>query len=446
LYGKVVGIFYQPAVITNHIRYLDSLASKEYIAQKPGLGRIRKLLECIGDPQDKYPVIHIAGTNGKGSTATAIYEILRQAGYRVGLYTSPHLVCYRERIRIGDARDRLISAGEVSKLLKAASSADEQLFKELTYFEVLTAVAFMYFAQAKVDFVVCETGLGGKYDATNIISSPVVSLITSIDFDHMEYLGRSLDGIAREKSGIIKKNVPVIVNLERSSLKKIVSDKCRRQRCKMFSLGKDFCFEYINTDWDKLEQRFSYRGINRAYEDLSVRLLGRHQLSNVSLALACIELLMSGRFIKIPDGAVRCALKRIHWPGRFEIIKSHPVIILDGAHNSNGSAALKNTLSECPFIRNRCLVIAMSVLKGKEYKKICKALAPVAKKVVVFKADTARALEPEILMNEWKKYLSSRNIMAADGFNQVLKKVKKTDTVCVTGSFYAVGDAIKYFT
>lgn len=418
------------------IQYLNSLASKEYIAQKPGLGRIRKLLKYLGNPQDKYPLIHIAGTNGKGSTATIICEILKQAGYRVGLYTSPHLVSYRERIRIGDT---LVSDKEVSKLLKIASAAGGRLLEKLTYFELLTAVAFMYFARENADFVVCETGLGGRYDATNVVKKPVLSIITSIDFDHMEYLGNTIEEIAGEKAGIIKKNVPVVANVRNKSAGRVVFGEGRKKHTEIYSLGKQFRFKSISTDWARLEQKFSYCGIEKNYENLSLKLLGKHQLINASLAIAGTELLS----VDIPESVVRRALKKAYWPGRFEIIKSKPTVILDGAHNPEGAMTLKNILSEYP-LRKGSLVIAMSILKEKDYKKICRILSFVADRVVIFKANTIRALGEEVLVNEWRKYLPSKKITVADDFNRVLRQVKRTEVLCVAGSLYAIGDAIKY--
>lgn len=267
---------------------LNSLASKEYTGAKLGLTRVRQALRELGNPHDRFPTIHIAGTNGKGSTAALLYNVLMAAGFRVGFYTSPHFLDYRERIRINE---QLIPQRQLKQVLAATFSTS--VGGELTYFEVLTVAAFKYFADAKIDVLVCEVGLGGRLDATNIIKKPLVSIITSIDYDHTEFLGNSLAAIAHEKAGIIKRGVPVVVNTGHRAADEVIKERCAKLKVRPYFLGKDFgCRKAgVAIDWKRKEQRFSYFGIKNNCVDVRLQLLGAHQVRNASLALAALELI-----------------------------------------------------------------------------------------------------------------------------------------------------------
>jgi len=428
----------------NYIDYIETLSKKEYIGQKPGLNRIRKILKLLDNPQEKYPVIHITGTNGKGSTALMIYSILIEAGYKVGLYTSPHIVDFRERIRIND---KLITLSEINKIMRTIFKYP--ITNELTYFELMTSLAFKYFESEKVDFVVSEVGLGGKYDATNIVNRPVVSIITSIDYDHIDYFGNKLESIAYEKSGIIKPKVPVIINTNYKKINDIIKNVCNKKKSSMYSLGKDFYYKYFKTDWERKRQLFSYFGLYTEYKNLWLSLLGRHQLDNASLALACIEILNKNYSIIIKEKNIYDSLKTVYWQGRFEIFdykkNNHKLtVILDGAHNPAGAKVLKRTILESPYIK-KGITFVMSILKDKDYKNICKILSPIAKKIIIFKSDSPRALNQNILKKIWEKYLPYDKIFVVDNFNQFLQKLDTNDkVVCITGSLYGIGMAIKY--
>jgi dihydrofolate synthase / folylpolyglutamate synthase len=209
-------------------------------------------------------------------------------------------------------------------------------------------------------------------------------------------------------------------------------------------LGRDFSRAYAGTDWKRWVQRFSYFGTDESRKGLTLGLLGRHQLDNASMALACVEVLAAAGKFRFSDFQIRQALKEARWPGRFDLVSTRPRIILDGAHNAHGAAALRETLSECPYAKKN-LIIAMNILKGKEYRKICRILSRLPEKVVIFGINNSRALEPGILMNEWGKYLKPDRIEYAGNIAGVLKKIRKTDTLCVTGSLYAVGEALAFF-
>lgn len=430
----------------NYLKYLYDLSRKEYTGQKPGLGRIRKLLDFLGNPQDSCPVIHVAGTNGKGSAAAIIHSVLVEAGYRAGLYTSPHLVDFRERIRAGR---QLIPLCFVEDTLKSIYKKRKNLLDSSSYFEVMTAVAFKYFAAKKVDFAVCEVGLGGRFDATNIVTNVQVSVITSIDFDHTEFFGSSLRSIAREKMGIIKKNVPLVMYSGHRETDRLIFKEAVRKNSRVYLLGRDFKCAFMEIDWKKNKMQFSYRGIFNVYPDVSLGLIGKYQLNNAGLALAATELL--GKNFEIPEKALLEGAKKVSWPGRFEIVdycykRRKLSVILDGAHNPAGISVLIDTLGISPFRDEKGKVVfAVSILKEKNYRLMCRMLSGIAGKVIIFRANTGRALEPRILADEFRKYLPAADLIMADNLEKVFQYAgENARPFCITGSLYALGDAMRY--
>jgi dihydrofolate synthase / folylpolyglutamate synthase len=435
----------------NYIKQLDILAKKGYSrhqSHKPSLARIRKMLRALGNPELSFPVIHVAGTNGKGSTAAMLHSILVAAGYRVGLYTSPHFIDCRERIRINH---ELISASDFERALAAVFN--QLMVGELTYFEILTAAAFVYFAKKKVDFVVCEVGLGGRFDATNAAKNKLLSVITSIDIDHAEILGKEIKTIAAEKAGIIQSKVPTVIYTGHKAADVIIAAKAKVARSPIYFLGRDFSAKDEKIDWRKRMQFFSYNGINAEYKNIAFNLLGKHQVRNASLALAAIEILRDK--YDISDHAIFRGFKAVTWSGRFEIfdvaikqrcgVQSRQIqVILDGAHNVAGAKALADLLLTSPYAKH--LTLVMSMLSDKDYRKTCRVLSEVAKEVVIFKANSSRALDPEILKREWSKYLSSKKIFVIDRFPQLFSLLRRNfNALCITGSLYAIADAIAYF-
>ncbi|MEK7772975.1 MAG: folylpolyglutamate synthase/dihydrofolate synthase family protein, partial [Deltaproteobacteria bacterium] len=276
---------------------------------KPGLSRIKKLLRALGGPQKKYPSIHVAGTNGKGSTSAFLFSILGDAGFSTGLYTSPHLHRFNERIRTsaGPISDRDIVLTAL-KVRKAADGAGQ----DVSFFEFTTAMAFEYFREKKVEIAVVETGMGGRWDATNAVS-PLVSIITNVGLDHTEYLGDGIEAIAREKAGIIKKGVPLITGVAKGPALKALRAAANRKRSRVFCLDKDFAFAR------KPGRRpFDYAGISRSLKNLSSGLIGAHQCVNASCAIAALEAIEEKGY-NIPAGSIRRGLKEVDWPGRVEV-------------------------------------------------------------------------------------------------------------------------------
>lgn len=424
------------------LQYLNILAKKEYIGLKPGLMRIKKVLKSLGNPENIFPIIHIAGTNGKGSVAAMLNSILIAAGYKVGFYSSPHLINYRERIRINN---KLIANKNFNKWLGLVLKAPAA--HKLTYFEIITALAFAYFAAEKVDVVVCEVGLGGRFDATNVAKNVLVSCITSIDFDHKEYLGNTLSTIAFEKAGIIKNNVPVVVYTGHIVADNVIKQVAARKKAQMYFLDKNFFYKSLFVDWHKLQQVFSYYGTENVYQNLWFNLLGEHQVRNAALAIACLEII--NKTFKVSENAVRKGLIQVTWPGRFQIetwkINNKKVdIIIDGAHNVAGAKVFKSTLLNSPYAKHK-LTLVMCVLRDKEYEKIIAVLNELVKKVLIFSPESLRGLPLQNLRKEWEKYLAKNKIVELENFSEFSDYLTTKDKlVAISGSLYAVSEALKY--
>lgn len=426
----------------SHLDTIKKLAKKKYSGQKIGLDRVSQVLHLLDNPQNQYPVIHIAGTNGKGSTAAIIHSILQTASYKSGLYTSPHFVSCKERIRIND---QLISDTNLELCLAKVFSIPASA--ELSYFEIMTVTAFYYFANKKIDFLVCETGLGGRLDATNVVKNKLVSIITSIDFDHTEILGGNLAKIAYEKAGIFLQEVPIVTNTGHAVADKILQEQSSLKNCPIFFYGRDFFSQNPITNWQGLKQTFSYHGIDNNYPQIELTMLGEHQIINACLALASLEIIK--KHYPLSDQSIYKGLKNASWSGRFEIQKlqyqdKSLTFVLDGAHNAAGSIALQKILVASPYAETN-LVFVMNVLRDKDYQSICHNLSQLAKKVIILQIDNQRALETNILSKEWQKYLPLSKIHIANHFNEIFNFLDNQDiSICVTGSLYVVAEALRF--
>ena len=309
-------------------------------------------LRLCDDPQRRFPSVHIAGTNGKGSTAAMLHAILSAAGYQAGLFTSPHLIDFCERIRIGA---RWVSPREVVDTVTAIKSVIEPADIQLTPFEMMTVLAFCIFAQARVDIAIVEVGLGGRLDATNVLT-PSVSVITSIGLDHQQYLGATLAEIAREKGGIIKPAVPVVLGKIDQESRDILSRKAREQGSAILSYGRDFTLE------KDASGRYCYAGKQSQYKDLQPSLNGQFQVHNTAVALASLEYLQDS--FPMTAVQIRAGLRSVYWPGRLDIVSTQPLVILDGAHNIQALHAL---LAELPDLApNRRPIFLFGVMRDKE--------------------------------------------------------------------------------
>jgi len=409
-------------------KYLESLNVDK---MRFGLQSITGLLSRLGNPQKSYPTIVIAGTNGKGSTAAMTASILHSAGYRVGLYTSPHLVDVRERIVVDG---RKISRRDFSRTIAYVRNYVEQ---PVTYFEFLTAVAFLHFRNRKIDIAVLEVGLGGRLDATNVCK-PLVSVITNIAYDHMTYLGDSLESIAREKAGIIKQNGVCVTAAKQKNVLRVFQDVCRRRRAEMYCLGRDV---KIRKQKDGF---FTYQGLNRKLKDLTVPLRGEHQLSNAALALAVIERCERKGF-RIEDQAICEGLARTIWEARLEILQKNPLLVLDGAHNPAGIDALCRSLKK--DFSYRRMIIIFGALADKDYRKMLGKIAPLASKIVLTQIKTKRAVPVNRLLESADQVgcaaMVTENVRQA--IERALAMARKGDLICATGSFYLAGEIKQLF-
>ena len=394
-----------------------------------GLATIRSILNALGDPQNNFYSIHVAGTNGKGSVAAALSSILQQSGYRVGLYTSPHLVRFNERICINN---RQISNDAVVKSYQAVQKAHLGN-RTPTFFELTTAMAFYEFARRRVDWAVIETGMGGRLDATNVID-PVISIITNVSMEHRAYLGNTLARIAREKAGIIKQATPVVTAIKQRQAKSVIQRIAGKKSAPLYMLGKNF----------KVRRQpaggFSYYGIENTWHDMHTALQGHYQVENAALAIAACELLNKNH-TSISQQSIRDGLTKTSWPGRLEIVSEHPMIILDGAHNLMAARELAKFLGN--NLAQRPITLVVGILDDKPYQSMLKSLLPVCSRVIVTRAKTGRALDPLRLFETAKKTLSDVRIVSdvAQAFKQAVAEADFNDVICIAGSLYVVGEA-----
>ncbi|MDL1970684.1 MAG: bifunctional folylpolyglutamate synthase/dihydrofolate synthase [Candidatus Desulfofervidaceae bacterium] len=405
------------------LRFLDGLQCKGI---KPGLKDIAHALAYFGHPQLQFPTVHIAGTNGKGSTAAIVASVLEKAGYKVGLFTSPHLHSVRERIQINR---KSILKTDFAQLVAEIKS---RLPLSLTYFEFLTLLAFLYFAKKRVDMAVIETGLGGRLDATNLLL-PKVSIITNVHLEHQKWLGWSLKDITLEKGGIIKPHVPLITGVNQPQAISLLQTLCCLKHAPFYRLGKDFRYRTQG-------ECFHYYGLEKNFHHLKINLFGPHQIRNASLALGAIEILTRNNFFSIQQTHIRKGLEDVVWPGRFELIKERPHIVLDGAHNPAGARALKNAICQCHFNR---LFLILGVMQDKDIKRMVKTLAPLADVAIVTTPNIERAARAEDLEKLAQTYAREVKIAPSveEAIELALTFAKNDDLVLATGSLYTVAEA-----
>lgn len=403
------------------------LDARARFGMKPGLETIRGMLALVGNPHQRVKVVHVAGSNGKGSVCAMIAASLREAGHKTGLYTSPHLVSFRERIRVGGAD---ITGEELGVAMSALEPALEK-FPEATYFEVATALAFWHFARSGVEVVVLEVGLGGRLDATNVCDAPLVTVVTNISLEHTDVLGHSEEEIAREKGGIIKQGVPVITGASGAALVELRSIAARLG-APLSVLGVDFIA--IPGEPPLLE----VEGL-RAFGEVRVPLEGAHQLDNAALALAALDALDRAG-IAVSVEAAKGGLARTRWLGRLQTIPGSPRILLDGAHNPAGMLALAAFLQQ-EKIRP---VVLFGALRDKDWMQMIEILAPCVRDGVVTRVPSARAADPQ----EGARMFSQMGVIGlwVDDVGHALDTAKgiagPDGTVLVAGSLYLVGDVL----
>ncbi len=409
---------------------LKSLFGLRRFGIKLGLDTILRLLEGLGNPQDQFPIIHVAGTNGKGSIASSISSIFHAAGYHVGLFTSPHLVKFNERIQVDKQQ---ISDEAVVLAYEAVKNVDPGE-REPTFFEYSTAMALYEFAKQKVDWVVMETGMGGRLDATNAISTDL-TIISNISLEHKSYLGNTLSEIAGEKGGIIKPGIPLVTGVTQKSALKTIHQIAHQNNAPVYQLGHDF--KILR---NKKQATFSYWGMDCVWPNLRTALRGAHQFGNAALALAVCEVLNRGR-TSISLDHIQKGLLETCWPGRLEVVSSTPVVILDGAHNMMAARKLGRYLSEA--FSGKKITMVIGILDDKPYKSMLRSLLPLCHRVIITKPTINRALEPDILLHTASGMVDNCTIIenVRDAVSYAVQTENADGVVCVAGSLYVVGEA-----
>jgi dihydrofolate synthase / folylpolyglutamate synthase len=423
------------------LNYSDALAwihSLYRFGSKPGLERMEKVLAELGNPHRKLRCIHITGTNGKGSTAAMLAAILEAQGCRAGLYTSPYMESFNNRMAI-NGRDideaGLVRQAELVRPLVEAVSQSE--LGQLTEFEVVTLLAFNYFAEQNPDWVVVEVGLGGRLDATNVII-PSVSIITNIGLEHTQVLGDTVEKIAFEKAGIIKQGVSVVTAAEKAGALSVIEEIAALCGAALTVVDRDIVYSSGDVSLDG--QFFSYRSKQRNLEGLRVALPGRHQVRNAVTALAALELLPG---LPFDEKAVRDGLSSVRWPGRLEVFSREPLVIVDGAHNVDGIMALREALSD--ILKQRKLHLVLGILGDKAVEEIISLIAPLAtSSLIITRPDNPRASDPCQVAEFAKRYTSAPVTVIPDVGEAVvaaLKSLAAGEALCVSGSLYTISEA-----
>ncbi|GAB1401680.1 folylpolyglutamate synthase/dihydrofolate synthase family protein [Elusimicrobiota bacterium] len=412
----------------------------EYKSMKPGLERIKEFLLKSGVEYEKVKYVHIAGTNGKGSTAKILSECLTASGYKTGLYISPHIVKINERIQIDSVN---ISDSDLNKIYTKYEKLAEEC--KLTFFEHITVLALIYFTHQKVDIVVLETGLGGRFDATNVVV-PLLSIITSVDLDHTEILGSSLSKIAFEKAGIIKDKIPVICGLMPKVAFNKIANVAKQKKAGVYLFGKNFSALSVSYDWQKFYQKIRYKGLNCGF-DFNLGLLGNSQVYNSAVVLCACELLKEKGY-KIRFNKLKNILSKIKWHARFDVRKikkgnKNIKFLIDGAHNLQAVDNFLDLYKKSPFSKEK-IKLVFAVMKEKDYKSIIKKISRIAGEVCLPDIGNERAVNSEILKREFSKYIDGKKILKFDNINECFNSFKNNDAVVVTGSFYLAGSILKF--
>lgn len=401
----------------------------------PGLDSIRELMRRLGNPQDKLKFIHIAGTNGKGSVLAYLSTILKKAGYRTGRYVSPTLFSYRERIQVdGD----MIGREDLARLTEIVRDASEDMERDglahPTSFETETAVAWLYFVEKNCDIVVLETGMGGKLDATNIVRTTVLEILTPVSMDHMEFLGDTLAAIAGQKAGIIKPHTTVVSTPQEADAMEVIEKTCREKECTLHTVDQG-CLSDVVYGWDR--QKLSYRN----WKDVEISLAGRYQIQNAMTALEAVNALRELEY-KIADSDVYEGMRETVWRGRFTVIRKNPAVILDGAHNPAAARELKASLEQ--YFSGRTLRYIFGMFRDKDHEKVIELTAPLAEHIITVETpDNVRATPAETLKKEVAEVNPSVEAAKsiADAVEKTFSQASSEDVIVIFGSLSFLGEA-----
>ena len=428
--------------------YLNSFINYEqipgisYVQPDYSLKHVEELLNRMDNPQLAAKTIHIAGTKGKGSISAMIAQVLSSSGYKTGLYTSPHFHTLRERISIDGS---LISEAEFAAAMAEIKPFIESMrkdtaFRQLTYFEVLTALAFAYFKKKQVGFQVLEVGLGGRLDATNV-AKPVICIIAPISLDHTQILGNSLEEIAREKAGIVKSGCWVVISPQPEEADSVIADICREKKAKVVQVGKDITWHKIGGDLR--HQSLVIESRTSKYQ-VSIPLLGDFQLENAATAVTALEILASEGFA-ISTADIAKGLAQVKWPGRLQILQQHPTVLIDGAHNVASIKRLVDNIKG--YFAHKRIFLVFGTSCDKDIPGIVNELVPLSSQVIVTQASHSRAAPLPTLVTEFTKrgIVPETGKTVTEAISQALSLAGRTDLICITGSLFVVAEALDYF-
>ena len=413
----------------NYQSTLDYIHNVKWQGSKPGLERTQALLKALGNPENSLKFIHVAGTNGKGSTAACMASVLQEAGYRTGLYTSPYIIRFNERMQVNG---RQITDGELEAITDEIRPFADAMADSPTEFELITALAMKYFLYQKCDIVILEVGMGGELDSTNVIDTPEAAVITAIGLDHTKDLGETLPEIASAKAGIIKEDGDVVIYGSDESVETVFTNKCREKNARL-----------IRTDFGRLKiHGFDLDACSfdfLPYRDIRMPLVGTYQPYNAALAVTVLELLRSKGY-QISDDQIIAGLGKVRWKGRFEVLRRDPVFVLDGAHNPHGIEATATSLSN--HFRGKEIVFLIGVMADKDVAGMMKWIAPMAKSFVTVRPPNPRAMTPEALADLLKTFGEPTIPCSSipEGVREAVRQAGPAGIVCALGSLYFSGD------
>lgn len=424
----MAGILFEGA---NHMNYEETIAyihSAYWKGTKDGLARTKELLSLLGDPQDQLRFIHVAGTNGKGSTCAMLASILQAAGYKTGLYTSPFVNRFNERIALNGSP---ISDDDLVSVFEKIRPIVDGMEYPPSEFELITCAAMLYYAEQKCDVVVLEVGMGGEFDSTNVIKTPLLSIITAMGFDHMKYLGNTMTEIASAKAGIIKPNGTTLIYGQNPEADKVFCETCERMHARL-----------VVTDHSRMvDHAHTLQGHDLSFgpwAHIRLPLIGSHQVGNAAVVLTAVEELKK-KGLSIPDGAVYEGMAAVKWPARMELLSEKPVFLLDGGHNPHGFHAAALTLRE--LFPNQKITIMMGVMADKDHGDMIRELLPLAKRFITVQPDSPRSMSAEDLAEEIRS-LGGKAESAGrveEGVQKLLREAEEGDILLAIGSLYMSG-------